>query len=55
MFKSVKCPICGKSFVPAPYHVYKMFIKGSYRYLCSWSCYRKAEREKENKKKTKEE
>ena len=34
---------------------YKMFIKGSYRYLCSWSCYRKAEREKENKKKTKEE
>lgn len=30
------CPVCGKSFVPAPYHVYQEQGKP----YCSWSCYR---------------
>jgi hypothetical protein len=36
--KSVECPICHKSFIPAVYHMYK--IKTAY--YCSWTCYRKA-------------
>jgi hypothetical protein len=40
------CPICGKLFVPAPEHIYK--VKGAQ--VCSWSCVCKAEREKEKAK-----
>jgi uncharacterized OB-fold protein len=31
----MKCPKCGKIFVPAPYHAYK---DGGKLY-CSWTCY----------------
>ena len=41
-----KCPICGKKFVPAPMHVYK--VKG--RLVCTWGCVCKYEKEKENEK-----
>ena len=41
-----KCPICGKIFCPAPLHVYKV----NRVYVCSYSCVRKYEREKENEK-----
>lgn len=50
-----KCPICGKSFVPAPYHIYKASIKGRVKNLCGWNCLRKLERERETNKKPKEE
>lgn len=36
------CPICGRTFIPAPYHIYKAYINGSLKYLCSWTCYCKA-------------
>lgn len=29
-----KCPICGKTYVPAPYHVYKVGRTP----VCSYSC-----------------
>ena len=50
----VRCPMCGKSFIPAPEHIYKAPIKGRVKYLCGWNCLRKLEREKEAKKKLKE-
>lgn len=49
----VKCFVCGKEFIPAPENVYKASIKGKVKHLCSWSCLRKLQREKEAKKKSK--
>ena len=43
----VECPVCGKHFIPAPYHVYKIY-RG--RRFCSYTCFLKAkEIEKEKK------
>ena len=39
------CPVCGKKFVPSPYHVYK--TDNSRLRVCSWSCLCKS-REKRN-------
>lgn len=33
--KEIKCPRCGKSFIPAPYHIYK----SGKRLYCSWTCF----------------
>ncbi len=34
----VKCPVCGKEFIPAPQHVYKL-IKGSKKqFVCTYKC-----------------
>lgn len=34
------CPICGKVFVPAPYHIYKQRSgRTGHKYYCSYSCY----------------
>ena len=32
------CPICGKVFIPAPFHVYK---DGHGKYYCTWGCFNK--------------
>ena len=42
----IRCPRCGKMFIPAPLHVYKD-DKGIY---CSWSCYNKTPPKKVRKK-----
>lgn len=47
--KSLICPVCGKSFVPAPYHVYKSCGRGS-KYVCSYTCAVKSERENKAKR-----
>lgn len=49
-FHMVECPMCGKSYVYNSMSVYK--IKDGYliRYYCSYSCFRKAQIEKENTK-----
>lgn len=39
----MKCPVCGRSFIKAPYHVYKTVINGKVKYLCGWNCLRKLE------------
>lgn len=41
-----KCPVCGKEFVPAVFHVYKIYIpkKEYYKKVCSWGCQRKWEK-----------
>lgn len=38
------CPVCNKKFIPAVNHIYKVYIKGSYKKVCSWSCQRKWEK-----------
>lgn len=45
------CPVCGKEFLPAPQHVYKVDIKrGDIRYVCSYHCVRAHEKEKNRRK-----
>ena len=40
------CPVCGKTYLPAYKHIYKIYIgNGMYRPCCSWSCQRKHEKE----------
>ncbi len=45
-----KCPVCGKVFIPAPFHANRDKI--SLKMVCSWSCVCKSERLKQagNKK-----
>ena len=40
-----KCPICGRKFIPATYHIYKS--RG--RLVCTWSCVVKGEGKQEKK------
>ncbi len=43
-----KCPICGKEFVPAPEHAYRLpYNKGGP--VCSYHCMREARRRHEAK------
>ena len=49
--ESCICPVCGKSFIPAPYHVYKHVFK-KYKepqLVCTWSCLCEARRNEEEK------
>lgn len=34
------CPVCGKKFIPAPYHVYKLWneVSGHNILVCSYTC-----------------
>lgn len=37
-----KCPICGKNFIAAPFHIYR----ANSRLVCSWGCVRTYEKKK---------
>ena len=37
-FVEKKCYICGRSFVPAQYHIYKRTVKGKVKWLCGYTC-----------------
>lgn len=54
MLDTLECPVCGKQFIPAPIHVYKMDVvyKGvrKRKYYCGWNCYRTVQKKKEEKK-----
>ena len=42
------CPVCGKTFICYPEHVYKIKKDtGNPKKVCSWGCQRKWEREHE--------
>ena len=41
-YRDVKCPICGKNFIPAPLHVYR--DRRNSKRVCSWTCVCKSER-----------
>lgn len=36
------CPVCGKKFIPAIMHLYKMKIGSKYKKVCSYTCARKS-------------
>ena len=45
LIKEYICPVCGKIFVPAPFHSYKVQDMNCRYYLvCSYSCTRRAEK-----------
>ncbi len=49
--KEEKCPICGKTFIPAQLHVYKVHFLGSHdKTVCSWKCVMDGERAQEQKR-----
>lgn len=56
MLKAIKCPVCGKEFVPAPMHIYKTRVspKGSELLVCSWTCVRNGEKMTDAQRKRKE-
>lgn len=51
--KTSTCPVCGKTFVPAPLHAYRDKRANTNKLVCSYACMRKSERMKEyaNKRK----
>ena len=51
MYKTLvelKCGVCGKTFIPAPEHIYKSAVDGSC--VCSWHCMLESEKMKGNKR-----
>lgn len=44
--KIIDCPVCGRRFIPAPEHLYKIYENGVYSRVCSWTCMRKHEKKK---------
>lgn len=48
-----KCPMCGKRYIFHDYWAYKIVSGTRVESYCSWSCMRKAEREKGYQKKRK--
>lgn len=44
-----KCPICGKNFVPAPYHSYRSRGRSA-ALVCSYHCVLESERREEEKR-----
>ena len=36
IYREAVCPVCGKKFIPAPMHRYR--LDDQYKYVCSWSC-----------------
>lgn len=41
MFKTQLCKRCGKMFIPAPQHLYKLTHYNKTDYYCSYNCWRK--------------
>ena len=50
-YRVMVCPVCGKSFVPAPQHVYKIHVGDNDRKVCSWTCVRTHERKNKPRRK----
>lgn len=53
--KECVCPICKKTFLPAPMHIYKNKMPGAdnNKLVCSWSCQLESERRWDAKRKRK--
>ena len=46
-FRTAVCPVCGKEFVLPIFNVYKLTIDGRTSHYCKYSCFRKAQLERE--------
>ena len=44
LFITLRCPVCGKSFIKPVESIYFVKIKQKKYYLCSYTCYRFADR-----------
>jgi len=49
-FKMIQCAICGKQFVVPFKNLYKVEFAGKVHNCCSYTCYRKAQRAKQENK-----
>lgn len=47
-FKYTTCAICGKQYIKAPGSIYKVNFAGKTYQCCTYSCYMKAKRLKED-------
>ena len=45
-----KCPVCKKTFIPAPMHIYKIGNANKPKLVCSYNCRCKWEKEQPKKK-----
>jgi len=55
-YSIVVCPICQKTFIAYPKHIYKKYDhKGNKIRFCSWACLREYENQREIEKKNKRE
>lgn len=45
--KERKCPVCGKNFVVPPNTVYKIKIRSITKTYCSYTCFRKVQKQQE--------
>lgn len=43
---AVVCPVCGKSFIPAPKNIYKIKEDGKLLQICNYTCFKVAEERK---------
>lgn len=41
------CIVCGKEFILSAENIYKVRIRGRVKHMCSWTCVRSYEKEKE--------
>lgn len=48
--KEIKCPVCGKLFIVAVKNIYKIRTEDGTEDYCSYTCYRKKQKEREEKK-----
>lgn len=49
--REVHCPVCGKYFLVPPLNVYKLANrKGDLSHYCSYTCFRKVQKEREKDK-----
>ena len=46
-FKYTICAMCGKQYIKSPGSIYKVIYKGRINQCCSYSCYQKAKKLKE--------
>ena len=46
-FTEHKCPVCGKIYIPAAMHSWRIYKNNSYKLVCTYGCKRKFEKEQE--------
>ena len=50
VIKERNCPICGKLFIIPVENTYKLIVNKVTKHYCRYTCYRKAQKELEEKK-----
>lgn len=37
-FRELECCVCGRTFIPAPFHIFNETRKGKIYYICRYNC-----------------